>query len=243
MEGLRVLIQLVVSFVFLILNVGVLLFVLDRNRKAGQGPRAQTAPEDLARGPEELDPADILEWEFEYARTTASEAMEQRHTMVNFYLLAAGIVISGVVALLSSEVRLPFSVGTVLLWLLCALGWIYFLSIIRLRQAWHDSTRTMNEIKYFYIRHAKGFAPGALEAAFRWKKATLPAADKPWNVFHYSAMLIALLDSVAYVAGGVLLGLGTCRHLLWLALLPLLVLGVAFFAFHVWLYLAFLRPK
>jgi hypothetical protein len=243
MGSLRILIQLVVSLAFLAFNFVVLFFILGQNQKAGQERGAETAPEDLVEGTDELNPADILEWEFEYARTTASESMEQRHTMVNFYLLAAGVVISGVVALLSSEVRLPFFVGTVLLWLLCCIGWIYFLSIIRLRQAWHDSARTMNEIKYFYIRYAKGFAPEALEAAFRWKKATLPAADKPWSVFYYSAMLIALLDSVAYVAGGALLGLKAPPYFFVPSLVLLGVFGLALFCFHVWLYHAFLKPR
>ena len=84
--------------------------------------------------------------------------MAERHTMVNFYLLVAGVVTSGVVAVLGQGADLPKSIGTVLLWLLCGIGWLYFLGIIRLRQAWHESARTMNRIKEFYIEHVDGMA-------------------------------------------------------------------------------------
>jgi hypothetical protein len=243
MEGILVLVQLGLALGFLVANVAVLLAVLKWNQRGGPGSKGQTPPAVVSSQKKRLEASDILGWEFEYARVTASEAMEQRHTMVNFYLLAAGITISGVVAVLSQETRLPGVVGTVLLWLLCGIGWIYFLAIIRLRQAWFDSARAMNQIKDFYIHNTEQFAPEELRTAFRWKSGSLPQPDNLWTVHFYSAMLIALVDSVAYIAGGVLLGLGTRLHLLLLALVLLLVLGALFFAFHVWLYLAFLKPK
>jgi hypothetical protein len=56
-------------------------------------------------------------------------------------------------------------------------------------------------------------------------------------------MLIALLDSVAYVAGGVLLGLGAPFPALVLSVVVLGTFGLVFFGFHVWLYRAFLKRK
>jgi len=61
--------------------------------------------------------------------------------MINFYLLVVGVVASGVVAALGQETGLPKAIGTLLLWLLCGIGWLYFLKLIRLRQTWHDSAR------------------------------------------------------------------------------------------------------
>ena len=233
-----------VSFVFLLVNVVILAMILGQNRRTDDNPREQAAaPVQGGRGEKVLSASDILGWEFEYARTTASEAMQDRHTMVNFYLLAAGVVASGVVALLGRDADLPGATGTVLLWLLCGIGWLYFLKIIRLRQAWHDSARTMNQIKEFYIQHVKEFDPDVLRSAFRWQAQTLPALDKPWTVFFYSGLLIGLLDSVAYVAGGVLLNLEAVWSSPLLVLGSLTLFGLAFFAFHVWLYFAFLRPK
>jgi len=65
----------------------------------------------------------------------------------------------------------------------------------------------MNQIKEFYIQHAQAFDSDVLRSAFHWQAHTLPAPDKPWNVFFYSAMLIGLLNCVAYAAGGALLDL------------------------------------
>ena len=233
-----------VSFVFLLVNVVILAMILGQNRRADDKPREQAAtPGQGVRGEKVLSASDILDWEFEYARTTASEAMQDRHTMVNFYLLVAGILVSGVVALLGQDAGFPEATGTVLLWLLCGIGWLYFLKIIRLRQAWHDSAQTMNQIKEFYIQHTEEFDPDVLRTAFRWQAQTLPAPDKPWTVFFYSGLLIGLLDSVAYVAGGVLLDRQAVRFSPSLVLGSLALFGLAFFAFHVWLYFAFLKPS
>jgi len=231
-----------ISVGFLIVNVVILLAILALNRRARPGPLPPAAPYSEPPGESNLDPSDILDWEFEYARTTASEAMEQRHTMVNFYLLVAGVAASGVIAALGESSNLPKAVGTLLLWLLCGIGWLYFLAIIRLRQAWHDSARAMNQIKEFYFQHAKNLSRDVLRSAFRWQPHTLPAAGKPWTVFFYSAMLIGFLDSAAFVAGGLLLERGPAGSLTVPVLVPLVLFGLGFFAFHVWLYFAFLEP-
>ena len=241
---MHILFQIGISFAFLVANVLTLLAILTLTRRSGAKP-GQTAPPPLdTREQAPLDPADILKLEFEYARTTASEAMQDRHTMVNFYLLVTGVVISGVVGVLAQNTGLPKAVGAMLLWLLCGIGWLYYLKIIRLRQAWHDSARAMNKIKDFYIQHTKNFDPDVLRSAFRWQSHTLPDPGKPWTVFFYSAVLIALLDSVVYVAGGALIGWGLAPRLLVPALGLLALFGLAFFAFHVWLYFEFLKkPK
>jgi len=240
---IRIIFQICISFVFLIANVLTLLAILAMNRRVGAKPGQTTPPPLETPGQALLDPADILKLEFEYARTTASEAMQDRHIMVNFYLLVAGVVVSGVVGVLAQKTGLPKAAGTLLLWLLCGIGWLYFLKIIRLRQAWHDSAKAMNQIKEFYIQHAKEFAPDVLRSAFRWQSHTLPDPGKPWTVFFYSATLIGFLNSAAYVAGGALLSWGVAPRLLLPALGLLLLFGLAFFAFHAWLYFAFLKPE
>jgi hypothetical protein len=188
-----------------------------------------------------MESEDILKLEFEYARFTASEAMRDRHTMVNFYLLAFGVIATGVLAILSREADLPQSIGTLLLWILCAVGWLYFLKIIRLRQAWHESAQAMNQIKEFFIQHDKQFEPEELRPAFRWQAHTLPAPGKPWTVFFYSALLIALLDSMAYVLGAALLDLEISHIIPRVDIGLYLIFGIGFLAFHIWLYFAFLK--
>jgi hypothetical protein len=254
---------LIPALVFLVANAVILLVVLLLNRRQGrrEGSREvedtkMTAGSDPGGDTEllgrpqgkggTLPPADILAWEFEYARTTASEAMQDRLTMVNFYLLTTGVIASGVVFALGGESKLPgflgTSLGTGLLWLLCGIGWIHFLKIIRLRQAWHDSAKTMNRIKEFYIERVEGIAPDVLWTAFRWRPETLPEPGKPWTLFFYSAVLIAFLNSAAYVSGGVLLG---PQKVLDAPLVggALLFFGLSFFALHIGLYFAFLPPE
>ena len=99
----------------------------------------------------------------------------------------------------------------------------------------------MNRIKEFYIQHAHEPNGDVLRGAFRWQAHTLPKPDKPWTVFFYSAMVISLLNSAAYVLGGVLLGMPASVSGPNLVLGILLVFGVVFFAYHVWLYFAFLK--
>lgn len=257
--------QIGISFTFLVVNVLILLLILDMNRRSAgarvDGGAAKSSPDPAAQQVQagqndeealqtvksgELPASQILGLEFEYARTTASEAMSDRHTMINFYLVVVGALGAGLLLVLGglpSQANLPPAVGTALLWLLCLVGWLYFLKVIRLRQAWYGSALAMNQIKEFYFKHSKDFEPDELRQAFLFKPETLPAPDKAWTVYFYSAMLIALLDSAAYVAGGVLLGWNTEQPLeLPPSVLGLLALfGLAMFAFHVRMYFAFLR--
>jgi hypothetical protein len=190
--------------------------------------------------------------EFEYARVTASQAMNDRHTVVNFYLLLAGAVLSVVLGLLGAGnvasttalAMLPSDVhpyaGTLLLWTFDVVGLIYLLQIIRLRQAWRGSAETMNQIKEFYMRHVAKISPEHYSQAFRWRERTLPRAAKRWTIHFFSAALIALLNSLIYVVGGLLLaggvGLQVCP---WLAVvLPLL--GLIMFGFSLLMYVVFL---
>jgi hypothetical protein len=244
-------VPILASDAFLVANVAILLIILALNRRTGRSSPSQAAqagkqeaePEQAVQGEKSLAAADILGWEFEYARVTASEANAERHTMVNFYLLVAGVVATGVLAVVGRETGLPKPVGALLLWLLVGIGWVDFLGIIRLRQAWQDSAKAMNQIKEFYIQHAKELNSDVLRGAFLWQLDTLPAPDKPWTVYFYSAMLISLVNCAAYVAGGVLLDLMAIRS--YPSMIPglLALLGLVFFAFHVWLYFAFLRPR
>ena len=232
---------ILVSFGFLIINVIILLIILYFN---GRTDSKTTPSLPLIRGIKKeegfLDASNILNMEFNYACTTASEAMNDRHTMINYYLLVTGVVASGTVAVLAKDSKLPEFTATVLLWLLCCVGWFYFLKLIRLRQAWHDSLLTMNRIKEFYILHAKDFDYEVLSNAFLWKTQTLPPPDKPWTLFFFSAMLIGFLDSAAYVAGEILISPEVTKPL---DIGVLTLFGLVFFAFHAWLYFAFLKSK
>jgi len=225
-----------ISFAFLIVSMTVLLALWRLSRPAVAEKITPIAP-----SKQTLDASDILGWEFEYARTTASEAMQERHTIMNFYLLVVAAATSGIVAVLSKDSGLPPVAGTVLLWMVCGIGWVYFLMIIRLRQAWYGSAQAMNQIKEFYIQNAQNFDPDTFRKAFLFRTNTVPRPDKPWTIYFYSATLIGFLDSVALVMGGLLLDLKAAQSSPRMVV-GLGIFGILFFAFHVRLYFALLRP-
>ncbi|MFC1713209.1 hypothetical protein ACFL6S_06060 [Candidatus Poribacteria bacterium] len=231
-----------ISLGFLVIQVAILSVVLRSNRRSREKDAGKKAPkQEQGTKLNCLKESDILSLEYEYARTTAAEAMRDRHTMMNYYLLVVGIVSAGVTGILKLE-HGPKSIGTVLLWILCCVGWFYFLKIIRLREAWHDSALAICKIRDFYIEHTGNCLLGS---AFRWRTYTLPPPDKPWTLYFLSAMLIGFLNSVAYVVGGVLIladiaQLGSKWALL--AITMMAILGLALFETHRRLYFAFLRP-
>jgi hypothetical protein len=197
-----------------------------------------------------LPPQELLALEFEYARATASEAMNDRHTVVNFYLVLTGVVLSAVIALVGADRQWPLPTtlhvaGMVLLWVLDIVGWLYLLQLVRLRQAWRGSVLAMNQIKNFYLQNAAYFEPAALKQALRWRPDTVPPAAKPWTIHFFYAVLISLLNSMVYVGGGILGGLAlklAGDQWPWL-LAGLLALGVLFFLFSLRMYRLFLDER
>jgi hypothetical protein len=170
-----------------------------------------------------LDPDEILQQEFEYARETTLQANNDRTQVVNLYVILVGGV--GSVALGLSAI--PVEWVAVILFVLGVLGLFNVLKLIRLRQAWHDSVKAMNQIKDFYVAHYPEMAP-----AFRWRTATIPAPGRPGTITFDLVMLVALLDSLA-VGGGVYF----LAQPIWLAAL----IAAAFFAAQWWLYFRLLR--
>jgi hypothetical protein len=144
----------------------------------------------------ELDPEEILELEFGYARETAAQAQNDRTTVVNLYLLLVGGVGSIAAALSqpgsSLGSGLPLLAYAIAFGLLAAIGFFTVFKLIRLRQAWYDSAKAMGQIKDFYL----GKFPD-LKPAFHWKTETIPAPGKPWTITFNLALLVAIVDSVA----------------------------------------------
>lgn len=162
-----------------------------------------------------LNPEKILIAEFEYARETAAQAMDDRHKMVNFYLIIVGVIFTAVASLLSTVKKsslgesiadVPWTcVTSVLLAALFLVGFLYLMKLIRLRQAWRDSALSMNQIKDYYSKRLGRYRLNKF--AFRWTTRTLPSANKLWTVFFFSALLIVLLDSLALMGSLLLAGI------------------------------------
>jgi hypothetical protein len=147
-----------------------------------------------------LDPDEILQQEFEYARETALQANNDRTQVVNLYLIlvgGVGTVVWGVPTLMNVSVGLmSTTVFALALFLLGILGLFTILKLIWLRRAWHDSVLTMNRIKDFYLAHYPEMGP-----AFRWRTSTVPDPGRLSTITFDLAMLVGLIDSLA-LAGG-----------------------------------------
>jgi hypothetical protein len=139
------------------------------------------------------DEEKILEWEFEYARSTAEQAQDDRTAMVNLYLILVGGVGSILLALPQlGGGSLPPLVHAGLFGLLTLTGFFIVLTLIRLRQAWQDSALAMNQIKDRYVEKFPQLAD-----AFRWRTHTLPAKGMWWTITFNLAFLVAVIDSAA----------------------------------------------
>ena len=107
---------------------------------------------------------------------------------------------------------------------------------MRLRQAWTENVRALNQIKAFYINQLHQVP---LQTALRWDTNTIPAPYKPWSIAFLLAGQVALL-------GGVSLGAAVYfMTLVWSAptwLLPILC-GLLYTLFQLWLYWTFTKLK
>lgn len=154
-----------------------------------------------------LDPNDILIAEFEYARETAAQAMNDRHTMVNYYLLIVGIGFTAITGLINVikdgnahlSLDIPLTLAFIL-FMVFGIGLLFLLKLVRLRQAWHHSARAMNQIKDFYDKKLPRLKLSSL--AFLWTSQTLPVAQKKYTIFFFSALLIIFLNSLV-LAGAI----------------------------------------
>ena len=148
--------------------------------------------------------------EYDYIQKTAHQAMEDRHTMINFFLIITGAVISIIGSkFLSldlqviSTTKISFLIALALF--LNIIGWIYFMHLIRLRQAWWGSAEAMNQIKEFFI--INGRVPDDIaRTAFLWEKRTIPRTGKKSNVFYYSTMLLSFVASTVLLFASWFLG-------------------------------------
>lgn len=139
--------------------------------------------------------------EFNYAGISAYQAYEDRARMFNLYLLLIGVVASAIGAIYqvgkpdSSTGRGLQELVISLLGAGSALGFVFFVKLIRLRQAHHESILTMNTIKEFYIRKFKAHMPD-VEHAFRWRLHTMPTGERLGSVTFLVCYTIASLDSL-----------------------------------------------
>lgn len=143
----------------------------------------------------------MLMEEFNYASIAAYQAYEDRARMFNLYLLLIGVVASAIGAIYqvgkpdSSTGRGLQNLVILLLAAGAGLGFVFFVKLIRLRQAHHESVLAMTAIKEFYIRKFKAHMPD-VEHAFRWRLHTMPTGERLGSVTFLVCYTIASLDSL-----------------------------------------------
>lgn len=74
-------------------------------------------------------------------------------------------------------------------------GVLTLLQLARLRLAWYEAAQAMNQIKNFYLAHFP-----ELEAAFRWREATLPLPWKADSLSFYMALEVSLVTGMTFAA-------------------------------------------
>jgi hypothetical protein len=152
--------------------------------------------------------SEIVQLEFEYVKETASQAMNDRLTLVNYFLLSAGVVLAGFGLMVSYEGGARFAyryeVLVSLSLLFNSVGWVYFMQIVRLRQAWCESARAMNHLKLLYVENCELFSEDA-KKVFRWDVESIPKAEKKMTVFYLSALLISILSAAAIALASIIL--------------------------------------
>jgi ADP-ribose pyrophosphatase len=164
------------------------------------GPAAGPAAGGGAPDPAALSLENILTQEFGYANVTAYQAMEDRARLFGLYLTLVGVLAAALGAVsqlggnFSKEFLLP--VAAFLLLLAGLLGRIFFLQLIRVRQAWRGSALAMTRIKEYYIERLRPTVPD-IDRAFMWRLATLPAGEKRGTITYLVCYTTAIIGSLS----------------------------------------------
>lgn len=142
--------------------------------------------------------------EFNYASTTAYQAMEDRARMFNMYLLVVGILGSafGAIYPLGGASRSFIQpIAAVVLFSAGIAGIAFFVLLIRLRQAFRQSLITMSVIKEFYIREFQQQMPG-VQHAFRWRLSGIPAGERAGSATFIVCHMVGFIGALCF-AGSV----------------------------------------
>ena len=142
---------------------------------------------------------EILAEEFEYIASTAGQANEDRARVASFYLVAVGSLVA---ALFSTQLldanSNPKTLSLLfsgLFFVLTLLGALTVYQLARLRAAWYESVKAMNQIKEYVVSRDKGLA-----GAFRWRSNTMPPLYKVNSISYQQTLEVALLSGLTFGA-------------------------------------------
>lgn len=137
--------------------------------------------------------------EYEYIANSAIQANEDRARVASFYLVAVGSLVA---ALFSTQIfdtnanftTLSFLFSGLFL-VLTLLGGLTVIQLARLRAAWYESMRALNQIKEYAISKDKDIAK-----AFRWRNQSMPPLYKINSVSYQQTIEVAILSGLTFGA-------------------------------------------
>ncbi len=142
----------------------------------------------------------ILSAEFEYIAQSTFQANEDRSRVINIYMLTLGSVLAGIYSSGSQVSNITSSntfnvVFGILSLLLAFQGTMTLLQLARLRGAWFESVKALNQIKSYYTERFPN-----IDKAFRWNEHNVPARFKPNSIGFMFALQVILLTSFSLAA-------------------------------------------
>jgi len=236
--------QTVVIYLLIVQTLVLLTFLAFRNQRAYRR-RSVKKLKNPRLEENSFSVAQLLLKDYEYIASTCSEAMNDRHTMVNYFLLIVGAVFTVIATRINMQAYQTEYVRELLVIVALVLnfiGWLYFMHIIRLRQSWHGSALAMNQIKEFFIQN--GRLPDEIaRSSFLWDTKSVPRAGRKSNVFYYSAVVISFISSVLLTIGSAIASPESAQFSL-----PAfsVIIGIYHFIFQVLcysLFLDYIKPK
>ena len=142
---------------------------------------------------------EILAEEFEYIASTANQANEDRARVASFYLVAVGSLVAALFSTQLLDVNSnPKTLNLLfsgLFFVLTLLGSLTVSQLARLRVAWYESAKAMNQIKEYVISKDKDLAK-----AFRWRSTTMPPLYKTSSISYHQTLEVALLSGLTFGA-------------------------------------------
>ncbi|MCP4142709.1 MAG: hypothetical protein GY755_20910 [Chloroflexi bacterium] len=145
----------------------------------------------------DIEAEGILVAEYEYIAQTAFQANEDRARVTSFYIVSIGSLFGaffGTTFQTDTE-TLTYAAFASLFLFLSWFGVLTLKQLIRLRKAWFESAKAMNQIKDFIIEENEKFSK-----ALRWQSSTLPKMYKPSSVAYLLAQQVIILGAITFGA-------------------------------------------
>jgi ABC-type siderophore export system fused ATPase/permease subunit len=147
-------------------------------------------------------PEEFLSAEFEYIANSAFQANEDRSKIASFFLVSVGSLVAAIFGAQflkgdPDDLLIAYRSLAGLFLVLSILGALTVAQLARLRLAWYEAARAMNQMKEYV---AGRYEDINLSKAFRWRTRTLPKKFKLDSISFYNMLEVALLSALTFGA-------------------------------------------